>query len=204
MPPSRRQDLIEAALRLFMAEGYHATGIDRILKEAGVSRMTLYNHFKSKDDLIYAALQYRHTTYEADLEQSLAGCDCDPIERLLAVFDHHTRWLTSPEFHGCAFVNAAAEFPDATCEIRSLIGQHKRSVVARLCAEAKAAGLDQPDALAQRLNLILEGAIASAMSTNSPCGSDPEALSAADAAAHAKAAAEILIERAFEAPAARA
>ncbi|MFT5422803.1 MAG: AcrR family transcriptional regulator [Phycisphaerales bacterium] len=203
MPPSRRQDLIDTALSLFMAQGYHATGIDRILKESGVSRMTLYNHFKSKDELILATLQHRHETLEQDLDSTLADCDCDPIERLLAVFDYHTAWLTSPEFHGCAFVNAAAEFPSQSCEIRGLIARHKRSVVARLCREATAAGLDQPESLAQRLNLILEGAIAAAMSTDSPCGSDPEALSAADAASHAKAAAEILIERAFEAPAAR-
>lgn len=203
MAPSRRQTLIDTALRLFTAEGYHATGIDRILKAAGVSRMTLYNHFKSKDELILAVLEQGHEQHEASIERTLADCHRDPIERLLAVFDHHARWITSPEFTGCAFVNAAAEFPNADCAIRRMISKHKRSVVARLAKEAEAAGLEHPEALAHRLNLILEGTVASAVAYCSPCGTEPGALTPAQAAAHAKAAAEILIERAFEAPTAK-
>ena len=56
---SRRDHLVETAIRLFNRDGFHATGIDTILSEAGVAKMTLYKHFKSKDDLIVAALRRR-------------------------------------------------------------------------------------------------------------------------------------------------
>jgi AcrR family transcriptional regulator len=57
---SKREQLLNTALELFYREGYHATGIDRILAESGVAKMTLYKHFKSKDELIMAALEERH------------------------------------------------------------------------------------------------------------------------------------------------
>lgn len=197
---SRRQDLIEAAIRLFMAHGYHATGIDAILKEAGVSRMTLYNHFKSKDELILAALQHRHDQLIEQLNEALDQAHSDPLDRLLAIVEYHARWITDPEFHGCAFVNAAAEFPDDACAIRKLIAGHKREIVSLLAREASAAGLDQPEALAERVNLVLEGAISASLATTSPCGMVPNALVPEEAASHARAACEILIERAFEGP----
>ena len=59
MALSRRDHLVETALALFMRDGFHATGIDRILSHAGVAKMTLYNHFKSKEELILAALRLR-------------------------------------------------------------------------------------------------------------------------------------------------
>ena len=60
MATSKREQLLDTALRLFYREGYHATGIERILAESGVAKMTLYKHFASKDELMLAALQRRH------------------------------------------------------------------------------------------------------------------------------------------------
>ena len=62
---SRRDELVETALDLFYRNGFHATGIDRILAEAGVAKMTLYKHFRSKDDLIVAALERRDERFRA-------------------------------------------------------------------------------------------------------------------------------------------
>ncbi|HAD87737.1 MAG TPA: TetR family transcriptional regulator, partial [Rhodospirillaceae bacterium] len=67
MASSKRQLLIDTALDLFRREGYHATGIDRVIAEAGVARMTLYNHFKSKDELILAALRHRDSGFRDGL-----------------------------------------------------------------------------------------------------------------------------------------
>ena len=60
---SARERILETAERLFYAEGIRAVGVDRIIAEAGVAKMTLYNHFASKDDLILAALQHREATF---------------------------------------------------------------------------------------------------------------------------------------------
>ena len=65
MPSPKRDHLVDTAAALFQRDGFHATGIDTILAEAGVAKMTLYNHFKSKDELIVAALEVEGARYIA-------------------------------------------------------------------------------------------------------------------------------------------
>ncbi len=84
---TRRDHLIDTALRLFYQQGYHATGIDRILAESGVAKMTLYKHFRSKDELILAALQLRDERFRNWLMAEMEAASPDPVERLLAMFD---------------------------------------------------------------------------------------------------------------------
>ena len=82
---SKREQLLNTALELFYREGYHATGIDRILAESGVAKMTLYKHFKSKDELIMAALEERHAR---TLRRFGDAPRRAPREAILAVFDN--------------------------------------------------------------------------------------------------------------------
>ena len=82
MASSRRDHLVDTAVRLFNRYGYHATGIDTILKEAGVAKMTLYNHFKSKDDLVVAALKKKEQFFADQYRLKTAGWDLKPRGRL--------------------------------------------------------------------------------------------------------------------------
>ena len=113
MPPSRRDDLIDAAMHVFYKHGFHASSLDDIQREGGISRMTLYNHFKSKDELVVAAMRHRDEIFRNSLMKFVESKAKTPRERLLAVFDFHEEWFTGNEFCGCMFINASAEFSAA-------------------------------------------------------------------------------------------
>jgi AcrR family transcriptional regulator len=162
MPSSRREQLIEAADRLFCTRGYHATGIDRILAEAGVAKMTLYKHFGSKDELILAALRARDQWFRNHLARELAQRTADPAERLVVLFDVIDEFCHGAEFNGCMFANAAAEFPEPENPIHAAAVEHKRLFAAYLRKQAEAAGASDPAALADRLALLVEGVFATA------------------------------------------
>ncbi|MGH7058716.1 MAG: TetR/AcrR family transcriptional regulator, partial [Acetobacteraceae bacterium] len=92
MASLRRDHLVQTALALFSRHGYHATGIDRILAESGVAKMTLYKHFRSKDDLILAALRHRDEQFCRWFQSEIEARAAHPRERLLAVFDVLEAW----------------------------------------------------------------------------------------------------------------
>jgi AcrR family transcriptional regulator len=192
----RREHLVEAALRLFARDGYRATGIERILAEAQVAKMTLYRHFRSKDELIQAALQKRDNEILEWLFEVLAKAGPDPRTRLLSLFDAYEAWFlgeAGPEgrFNGCSFINAAAEHLTVEEPLRGAVLRHKRRVRARLQREAERLGAAEPAALATQLMLLLEGAIVTFLVSQ-----DPETIRQARAAAvkliEAEAAAEPL------------
>src|SRR5690242_11493001 len=94
----KRQHIVETAYRLFKRDGFHATGIDRIIAEAAVAKMTMYRHFPSKDGLIAEVLDWRRERFNRQLDR-LADADMKPQEKLVAIFDWHERWFDSPDFH---------------------------------------------------------------------------------------------------------
>jgi AcrR family transcriptional regulator len=164
---SRREHLVETALRLFYTHGFHATGIDRILAEAGVAKMTLYKHFRSKDELILAALRRRDELFRNWLMGAMEHASSNPRERLLAMFDalddwFHGRALGALGFHGCAFIKASGEFDDANHAVHRACAEHKRMIVDYLAGIAASAGAADPAALAEQLALLKEGAIVTA------------------------------------------
>ena len=162
MPPSRRDDLIEAAMRVFYRHGFHASSLDDIQKEGAISRMTLYNHFKSKDELVVAAMRRRDEIFRNRLMKFVDSKAKTPRERLLAVFDFHEDWFTGDEFCGCMFINASAEFSLAESAPRRLAAEHKLEIERYLRTLCEAAGLDDPEGLAKQFNILLEGAIVTA------------------------------------------
>src|ERR1700675_762587 len=105
---SARDRLLAAADELFYNEGINTVGIDRVIEKAGVAKASLYVAFGNKEGLIRAYLQGRLAARQERIRQALAGLDT-PRERILGVFDSLSRICQEPNFHGCAFVNAAAE-----------------------------------------------------------------------------------------------
>lgn len=186
MPSSRRDHLVDTAVALFGRHGFHATGIDRVLRESGVAKMTLYKHFRSKDELILAALRRRDERFRNWLVRAVEGRARSPRARLLALFDAVGEWIAGPDFSGCTFINAAAEFADPDHPIHGAAAEHKRLVLGYLRGLAEAAGAAQADVLARQLMLLVEGAIVIAQVSGQ-----------AGAAAEARGAAEILIAAAL-------
>ena len=177
MPPSRRDDLIDAAMRVFYKRGFHASSLDDIQKEGGISRPTLYNHFKSKDELIVAAMRRRDEIFRNRLMKFAESKGKTPRERLEAVFDFHEEWFTGDEFCGCMFINASAEFSSADSAPRRIAAEHKREIVRYLRELCQTAGCSDPEIAAEQLNILIEGAIVSARVVGQVTGggSDPGA-----------------------------
>ena len=197
MPPSKKEALVDAAMRVFSRHGFHASGLDKVLQEAGISRMTLYNHFKSKDELIVASLERRDELFRSGLIEFVEGKSEDPIERLDAVFDFIQGWCTSGEFSGCMFVNVAAEYPDADSPIRKVAAEHKLQIALYLRELCRRSGVSDPDALSEQLAILIEGA---AVSSFLMCQGE-SSIPASHPVVVARSAAHVLIERALEAPA---
>lgn len=154
---SKREQLVETAERLFYAEGFFATGIDRIIAEAGVARMTLYKHFASKEDLVCAALTRRAEAYMRSVDAMLADADCGAWATATALIDAHTRWLTVGDSRGCMFMKAMGEYVEHSPRIAKLARGHKAALIERIIRHVDMRSEDTAMAFARRLTLILEG-----------------------------------------------
>jgi len=186
MRPTKRDELIGKAFKAFYTHGFHATGMDRLVAETGISKTSMYKHFRSKEELILAALQLRDTQFREWLFRRMAALGKSPREQLLAMFDALGEWCREPGFRGCFFVKAAAEFQEADHPIHVQAAAHKALLLEHLSGLATAAGAPAPDALARQLLILKEGAIVAA-----------QVEGCAEATAQAKAAATILLDRAL-------
>jgi AcrR family transcriptional regulator len=154
LPP--RERILVAAHELFYREGIRATGIDRIIAQAGVAKVTFYRHFPSKDALVRAFLNYRHERWIAWFVDALGRHGGTAGGGLLPVVPALAEWFADPVFRGCAFINAVAE-AGTQPEALAIAQRHKQDMIDIL------AGLvpDGPRrlALAQAAALAVDGAI---------------------------------------------
>ena len=166
MRSSARDRLLTAAAECFYDHGVNGTGIDTITAAAGVAKMSLYNNFASKDDLVLAYLQARHEEWLALYRRRLVAAG-DARQRVGAVFEayvDHAEMAYHHGFRGCGLLNAAAELP-AGAPGRQLVRRHKEEVEALLAAHlAELDGLPAVRVadLAEQLSFLLEGAMARA------------------------------------------
>lgn len=140
----KRQHIVETAYRLFKRYGFHATGIDRIIAEAGVAKMTVYRHFPSKDGLIVAVLDWRTERFEEELDRMVEAAP-NAKEKIGAIFDWHERWFAQRDFRGCPFQHAIAEFGDrnhpvfkAAARQKTRLKQRMRGILAASMPSAEA------------------------------------------------------------------
>ena len=156
-----RERILGAASELFYRDGFVGVGIDTIIAKAGVAKMSLYRHFRSKDDLIVAYLERSDQRFSAWFDQALG--EGDPAEQLGNLFHSLGRFATSPAcFGGCMFQHAAADFPDQDHRAHRIALEHKRAVLERLRQLAHQAGARNPERLAAQLLLLMDGAFIAA------------------------------------------
>ncbi len=158
----KRDHLMATAWRLFYRDGFRAVGIDMILAEAGVAKMTLYNHFASKEELIVALLEKRDRELRAAIGAAVEAAGKSPVKQVLAVFDWLEGWFGSADFNGCVFIRALSEYPDAAHVIHRTAWNHKVAVKQMLTGLCEAAEAKNPAALAETLSLLIDGAIVAA------------------------------------------
>jgi AcrR family transcriptional regulator len=158
---SPRARLLEAADRLFYEEGICSVGVDRILKEAGVARASLYTAYGSKDKLVSAYLYERSARWQAMVAETLPVRWSTPRDRILGVFELLTEWFAAPGYRGCPFINASAEMAasDAIIDVRD---RHRAWVRGLFAELGRAAGAEYPNAVSEQLVLLYDGSMVGA------------------------------------------
>jgi AcrR family transcriptional regulator len=156
IPP--RERLLAVAADLFYRHGIRAVGVEAIAEAAGTNKMTLYRHFASKDELVAEYLRQSAKLADAcwdRLERAHPGDARAQLRAWLAEMADH---LANTDERGCALANAAVELPEKDHPARRVIEEFKIAQRTRLIRLCRAAGLSEPDMLADELHLLLEGA----------------------------------------------
>jgi AcrR family transcriptional regulator len=174
-----RRHVIETADELYYARGIQAVGMDELRRASGLSLKRLYSLFPSKEHIVLAVLEHRHELWTAGVTAKV-GAAASATDRLLAIYDYLADWFADDSFRGCGFINAFGELGAISPAVADLAREHKADFQRYVAELVEAAGA--PAALAPQLAILAEGA----QTTAAIAGN-------ADAAAHARRAAETLI-----------
>jgi AcrR family transcriptional regulator len=152
-----RERLLATASGLFYAEGINKVGVDRIVSASNVTLATFYRHFPRKQDLVVAYLNAAHE-HEARRMDELAA-KATGRDLLRAVGDDIVAMIGRPDFRGCAFINAAAEFEDPEDPVRRAVAEHRQWYYERLRQAFADAGHPEPGNPAQHFVMMRDGAV---------------------------------------------
>lgn len=162
-----RERILLTAHRLFYTEGIRATGIDRVIDEAGVTKVTFYRHFPSKNDLVCAYLEYRHQRWMAWFVDALQrhgsanrGADVNALIPALS------EWFSDPGFRGCAFLNGVGEVGGVLPQVLEITRRHKQDMTAAIANLLP--GSRRRAKQAQAIALAVDGAIVRAQFDETP------------------------------------
>jgi len=161
---SARDRILSTAHDLIYREGARAVGVDRIVAESGVAKMSLYRWFPSKDDLIVAVLEEEERQIWKIWDQNMERFKGFPLKQLRAQFESLAQAIAHPKTRGCAFLNVAVELADESHPAREVVRKHKAELTHRFTNLADEAGAKQPRLLAEQLMLVADGAHASSQS----------------------------------------
>lgn len=156
-----RERIFEVARDLFYRRGIRAVGVETIVAEAGTTKMSLYRHFPSKEDLVVAYLTERNQQYWRWWDETMAQHPGDARRQIHDYFTWVASRVTKPGYRGCPMTNAAVEFPEPDHPGRAVSAAHKRELQRRLRELSARAGASNPDELGDSLFLLVEGAYAS-------------------------------------------
>lgn len=128
MKKELRQHIIKTASDLFYNKGYNLTGINEIISEAGIAKATLYSHFKSKEDICIAYLQYKNNTFLTEIE---SFCNSKPkgIDRLTAIFGFLDIFFDNADFNGCWCIRTVSEIPKDNSRVKNEIQLQKKTFI---------------------------------------------------------------------------
>ena len=168
MASRKREHLVAVAQRMFCTRGFHAVGVDAILHEADVARMTLYKNFESKEDLILATLRREDREFRQWLASFVEVGSTKPADRIASLFDGLHERFAAKGYYGCAFIRASIEFPDAAHPAHQLAREHKEMIRSYLRGLVAEVGVRNPLQVAEQLYLLFEGAISASQLHGEP------------------------------------
>jgi AcrR family transcriptional regulator len=161
MSNSTQEKILHTASRLFYNNGIRATGIDRIIKEAGVSKMSLYKYYASKNDLIMDYLLREEKAIMLHFETT-SNQQVSPKNKLLAVFDVNLHMIENRAFKGCPFFNALTEFPHDEDPVRQMALHILNKFWGLIVNLTEQCEVSQARSIALQLSMLLHGSIVSA------------------------------------------
>lgn len=156
LPP--RERILDAAEELFASEGIQRVGVQAIAEKAQTTKMAIYRHFDTKDELVAEWLRILAADYQAAFDRAEADHPGRPREQILALARFIADGLPRLSYRGCPFVNSLAELPDRAHPARQVIEQHKARQARRLLGMCADAGLSDPEQATAEITFILEGA----------------------------------------------
>jgi AcrR family transcriptional regulator len=161
-PRSARERILTTAGELFYQEGSRAVGIDTVIAESGVAKMSLYRSFRSKDELIGAWLEERNDRYWAWFDGIVERHPGKPRQQLRAVIRAMAERTVKPGYRGCPFLNTALDYAESRHPGHQLAIRHKQTLVSRLLRICRELPACDPAALSRQLVLLINGAQATA------------------------------------------
>jgi AcrR family transcriptional regulator len=154
--------ILDTAERLFYVQGYNNTGINQVIEEADIAKASLYKHFESKNDLMFAYLQRLHLRWFERLEAAI-NAEENPLAKLLVIFDHHSERQQIRAFGGCPFTKASSEAGMSDPRILLEVQQTKdrlKSFIKQLVTNSGHKNMLTDKELAETIFLMAEGGIA--------------------------------------------
>lgn len=153
-----RERLLETTDDLIYRQGIQATGMDLVVKTSGVARKSIYKYFGTKDELVTEVLRRRDERWMNWFRTSVERAET-PEARLLEIFTVLKDWFISEGFRGCAFINTAGEIGDSQDPVRLVAKEHKEKLLTFVQTICQEYGAADPDALARRFLILIDGAI---------------------------------------------
>jgi len=165
-----RERILKTASDLFYRFSVHSVGIDRIIAESGVAKMTFYKHFPSKANLVATYLRHKSAVWFQMLDTATGQPGLSPSERILAIFDALEGPFRSPAFRGCPFVKGLAEFgPDADApDVQATITAYFEGLHDLVASLVEPLGLNKPEKTVLQILSLIQGSIVLAQSTRDP------------------------------------
>ena len=152
------QRIFDSACELFYRRGVRAVGVDEIVAAAGVTKPSLYRSYASKDELVTACLEKYAEDAWGQVDAILAEAGDDPRSRLRAFVGHYAAQMAQPGFRGCPMSNMAVEYPEPGHQGRTVAEECKVAFRERLVELTRQMPVREPEALADGLLLLIEGA----------------------------------------------
>jgi AcrR family transcriptional regulator len=171
-PPHKlaRDKVFAVAADLFYRKGVRAVGVEAIVRQAGVAKISLYRSFPSKDDLVVAYLEDRNAAFWRQWDEDFARYKEDPRAQLTAIMRYLAHRTTQKGYRGCPFINYCAEFPEPPHPGRAVAEANKYEMRRRFVLIAEAMDAPQPKRLADGLMLLVDGAYAISQTLGGPKG----------------------------------
>jgi AcrR family transcriptional regulator len=156
---NKRDDIVRQAYDAFYRHGFRATAVDKMLADSGISKRTVYKYFRSKEDLIAAAIDYYQAITLRHIAEELAARASDAREKLLAIFDLKYEAFEQGNYSGCFAINAKLEYAGKIPEIERASSSFFIELEKFILSLCKEAGCKNPPATATQITLLLEGTI---------------------------------------------